>query len=489
LRYDAAIIGAGGDGLAAAIVLARAGLKVRVVDRGAAPGGALQTREFHPGFRASPFSDSIAPVPPEICRALGLAAAGAVFAPPPCSLALWPDGESVIGPGRGSAAGALLDEAGRRRAAVLAHVAADAARVAPRFGFLARPGPAAWPSEDWALTSLCDVVGERIADPRLAAHVLATALAGRSADPALAGSALHLLASGDGGTLAGGPARLAAALAGLAAAAGAEQGCGAETSAIRRTKGRASGLALGDGSEIEARAVISTLDLKQTFLALFTWSELPQAVVERAGHFRMGGSTARVLFALDAPPALPAAAQRSPLHVMPETAAFTAASAAARAEMIPERPPVTLRVVSAADPGLAPVGQAVMTATLSAIPYRLFDGAWTYERRDVLRDRALASAESVLPGIGARVLAAQVIAPPDIEEALGATEGDLMGGEIASDQMLGLRPGFDATPPRTPIAGLYLAGPSTTAGTLASCASGIFAARALLADLQAGRLK
>lgn len=489
MRYDAAIIGAGSDGLAAAIVLARAGLKVRVVDRGASVGGACQTREFHPGFRASPFSDSFAPIPADIYRWLGLAEAGAVFAPPPSSLALWPDGQSIIGSDRGHAASALLNEAGRRRAAVLARAAAEAGRVPPRFAFLSRPVPAPWPAEDWALASLCDLVGERIADPRLGAHALAAALAGRGSDPLLAGSALHLLAAGDGGALAGSPARLATALAGLAAAAGVELGCGVEISAIRRIKDRTSGLALGDGVEIEARAVISTLDLKQTFLALFAWSDLPEAVVKRAGLFRMGGGTARVLFALDAPPALPSAVLRSPLHVMPEAKAFTAASAAALANLIPERPPVTLRVVSAADPGLAPAGKAVMTATLAGIPYRLFDGAWTYEKRDLLRDRALAAAEAVLPGVSARVLAVKVIAPPDIEAALGATEGDLMGGEIASDQMLGMRPWLDGAGPRTPVDGLYLAGPSTMAGVVASCASGVFAARALLADLQAGRLK
>ena len=55
--------------------------------------------------------------------------------------------------------------------------------------------------------------------------------------------------------------------------------------------------------------------------------------------------------------------------------------------------------------------------------------------------------------------------------------------------MLGLRPWLDRAAPRTPIAGLYLAGPSTAAGALASCASGVFAARALIADLAAGRLR
>ena len=75
----------------------------------------------------------------------------------------------------------------------------------------------------------------------------------------------------------------------------------------------------------------------------------------------------------------------------------------------------------------------------------------------VLRARALAAAEAAFGPLD--VLAAEVIAPPDIEEALGATEGDLWGGEIASDQMLDLRPG-----PRTEIHGLYLAGPSSAAG-------------------------
>jgi phytoene dehydrogenase-like protein len=85
---------------------------------------------------------------------------------------------------------------------------------------------------------------------------------------------------------------------------------------------------------------------------------------------------------------------------------------------------------------------------------------------------------------------AELIVPPDIEEQIGATEGDLHGGELAADQMLDLRPGFEgATGARTPIRGFYLAGPSTAAGPLATGAAGAIAAATVLADLKAGRLK
>jgi phytoene dehydrogenase-like protein len=74
-------------------------------------------------------------------------------------------------------------------------------------------------------------------------------------------------------------------------------------------------------------------------------------------------------------------------------------------------------------------------------------------------------------------LASRLIVPPDIETALGRTDGDLDGGEIAADQMLDARPG-----PRMPIRGFYLAGPSSVAGPLGTCAAGLVAARAFLAD-------
>ena len=66
-----------------------------------------------------------------------------------------------------------------------------------------------------------------------------------------------------------------------------------------------------------------------------------------------------------------------------------------------EQLPVTLNVVSARDPSLAPPSGSVVTATLGAIPFRLFDGAWTFEKRELLRRRATEALDAVWPGASA----------------------------------------------------------------------------------------
>lgn len=57
--YDAVIIGGGHNGLVCAFYLARAGYKVRILERRAIVGGAAVTEEFHPGFRNSTASYTV----------------------------------------------------------------------------------------------------------------------------------------------------------------------------------------------------------------------------------------------------------------------------------------------------------------------------------------------------------------------------------------------------------------------------------------------
>ena len=73
---DVVIIGAGHNGLTCAAYLARAGLRVRVVERRKVVGGAAVTEEFHPGFRNSVAAYTVSLLNPKIIADLGLAEHG-----------------------------------------------------------------------------------------------------------------------------------------------------------------------------------------------------------------------------------------------------------------------------------------------------------------------------------------------------------------------------------------------------------------------------
>jgi len=444
LRYDVCIIGAGPDGLASAARLAARGLKVLLVERAASPGGPLVTREFAPGFFASPFADEVPAIPPPIFRDLDLARRGAILAM-----------REVVSSSANSV-----------RAAVIARVLADAARpVQSVFSFFrAKPEPP-FPGEELSVHALAD---------RDESAPLLTLC-----DPHLPGSALALLEGAPGGMPRGGLGALGKALSEAALAAGAELSLGLEATDIRRRNGRVVAVGLADGREIETRAVISTLDLRRTFLSLFAWNDLPKLLVERVRAFRPAPGMARLLVALSAFPE--GADLHRPMHLPADS---ERAYLSWKSGVVPERPPAEVRLISALDPAMAPDGAAVATVTLGGIPFRPFDGPWTHEKRSRLETSALALLDEALPGAAAKAVASELIVPPDVESLLGLTEGDLKGGELSAAQMLGFRPFADCRGTRTPVPELYLAGPSSALGPLATCASGWAAAEAVLADLK-----
>jgi phytoene dehydrogenase-like protein len=440
VRYDAAIIGAGANGLTAAAVLIRAGLNVLVIERAARPGGRLVTDDFHPGFAASVFADRVPAIPPEVMAALALAVPLQVEDPP--------------------------HDICLRRDGALARIFAEA-RTPHRHTPLARlrraimpalPG-AAWPGQDLAVRALSEW-------PDLQAW----ALLGRATDPDLAGSALTLLALAGAEPRRGGLGAIGEAF--IAAAASAPFRLGLEASEVAVESGRlgsrAVGVLLADGSRIAADAVISTLDIKRSILALFPWAALPPAMTADAAHFRMGGGTARLLLALARPSGCTA-----PL-LLPGDGAVRAAF---RRGAVPHQPILLIDPVSLRDPSLAPSDGAVLTVTLAGIPARLFDGAWTAAARAGLAAAALRRIEAALPGTLAALAGIRVIVPTDMETRLGASEGDLDGGQLSPDQMLSLRPAA-----RTKLPGFYLGGASTAAGPLGTGAAGYAAALSLLAD-------
>jgi len=489
MRYDVAIIGAGVDGLSAAALLARAGLKTVLIEAKDHPGGLAETTEFHTGFRASRWVDETAPIPATLYWQLDLARRGAVFVPSAASSAVWPDRKTCFSYSSTSRAATLLKTATRlaEQGVEQARATRSRAHAVPwlsRLRGVLRRGPESWPGSEWAELSLHELGMRSVLDTDDVAHLAALCVAGRAADPFLHGSALQLLAPGAGssGIIMGGMGKLAAALVQAARESNAEIRCGLDAAEFKFEGNRVAGLVLADGSEVEARAVISTLDARRTLL--FAWSHLPTEIRGKANAFRMRGSMARILVALERPPEdAIGALSDGPIHVAPALEGMARAFMAWRSDMLADELPIMLRLF-AGDCDLAPEGAAVMTITVGCVPLRLIDGPWTKDRRDMLRDRSLAAVESVLPGTKARVIAAHVITPSDIEDALGATNGDVWAGEIAPDQMFALRPwpGFGGA--RTPVKGLYLAGPSSSCGILASGASGAVAAGAVLTDIR-----
>ena len=76
MRYDVIVVGAGHNGLTCACYLAKAGLKVKVLERRAVVGGAAVTEEFHPGFRNSVAAYTVSLLQAKVIRDLRLAEHG-----------------------------------------------------------------------------------------------------------------------------------------------------------------------------------------------------------------------------------------------------------------------------------------------------------------------------------------------------------------------------------------------------------------------------
>ncbi|MDP3401900.1 MAG: NAD(P)/FAD-dependent oxidoreductase, partial [Brevundimonas sp.] len=139
--WDAVVLGGGHNGLVCAWYMARAGLKVRVLERRSVVGGAAVTEEFHPGYRNSTASYTVSLLNPKVIADMQLARHGLRVVERRMSNFLpLPDGDSLsVGEGGLTARevarfsprdAARLDDYGRRLDAV-ADVLRDQVLKAP----------------------------------------------------------------------------------------------------------------------------------------------------------------------------------------------------------------------------------------------------------------------------------------------------------------------------------------------------------------------
>ncbi len=269
---------------------------------------------------------------------------------------------------------------------------------------------------------------------------------------------------------------------------------GAPVASILVRGGRATGVALEDGTEIEAGTVLSGADPKRTFLGLVDKEELPEDFRAAVAGIKMDGPCGKVNFVLDAEPqviGMPADAgpgRRALFTLPPELSVADACYDRAKQGELADSDQLFVDCVVASniDDSLAPPGRHIMTCFVQYLPYRLAAGTWD-GLRDELGDRVLARIARFAPNVPAAVVARQVLTPLDLERDYGLTEGNIFHGDISPDQLFHMRPVPGWARYATPIERLYLCGAGAHPGGGVTGAPGYNAARRVLADLRGGR--
>jgi phytoene dehydrogenase-like protein len=528
-RWDVIVVGAGHNGLTAGAMLARAGLATLVVERRDVAGGCCVTEEIAPGCRASTTSYIASMLRPEVIRDLQLGRHGLrmVACEPSVQVAL-DDGEVLA---LWADAGRTAAEIGRfSRADARAFLAADtelralAARLQPLFtqlppdtratglrGYrellrLGRSLRRVRGTELDGLTrlltgSLGQFIDARLESPQAKALLLANNLYGKHGGPyqpgTLLGLAFHLLSGGEQaeqgffGHVMGGMGAISDAIASAGCAAGMQVATGAPVAWILVRGGRATGIALEDGTEVEAGTVLSGADPKRTFLHLVGAGELPEDFTAAVRGIKMDGPCGKVNLILDAEPRVrgmppDAGPGRRALFTLPPALAVADAcyDRAKRGELADaDELFIDCVVASGVDGSLAPPGRHVMTCFVQYLPYRLATGTWD-GARDELGDRVLARIGQFAPNVPAAVVARQVLTPLDLERDYGLTEGNIFHGDISPDQLFHMRPVPGWAQYATPVERLYLCGAGAHPGGGVTGAPGYNAARRVLADLR-----
>ena len=512
VRYDTIVIGAGHNGLVCAAYLAKHGQRVLVLEASDVAGGLAAAREFHPGFQAS-VAHSISHFSKKISGDLKLQSHGFNATPDLLpTIGLNKDGEHVI-VRPDSVMGAGDDDANsfrdyeqqmRRFADVLKpfwlktmprigkNSAADLMTFA-HIGLNLRLSGKKDMRELMRVASLPtrDLMDENFDNEILKAVLSWDGLIGSKMAPRSPnGSILSMLYRRAGDSCgahaipAGGVAGLIKALCASATSSGVEIRTGAVVSRVLvegDSKGlAANGVQLLDGERIHADRVVSSADPKRTFIDLVGVEYLDIGFTNRIRRLRCDGFVAKLHLALNALPKFDGL--ESPdgrMIIAPTMDTIEFAYDDAKYGECPTEPVIEFLIPSMHDPSLAPDGQHVLPAHVMYVPYKL-KGGWNAETRDALCERVIDVLARYAPGLREHIVHKDLLTPADLENSYRVTGGHWHHTEMTMDQLLMMRPTYEAAQYSTPIPGLFVCGAGCHPGGDIMGGAGHNAAREIL---------
>lgn len=471
---DAVVVGSGPNGLAAALVLARAGLTVEIFEGGDTPGGGCRSAELtEPGF----VHDVCSAVHPLLAasaffRSVDLEKAGVRLRQPSVAFA------HPLPGGRAAAVRRSVEETAQS-------LGADAGRYRRLVGPLVRHSEAIL---DTVLAPMRSVPSHPLAMARFAApgilplSVLARRFQTPEARALLAGAAAHsmrplrapltgsfallftMLAHAQGWPLVeGGSARVVDALVSELAASGVQVRCGRFVTELSQLP----------------PARVTLLDVSPDQLPGLV-TGLPARYRRQLQRFRYGPGVCKLDWALDGPVPWEAGACREAgtVHVAGTFEEVARSESEVNAGRHPDRPYCIVVQPGVADRTRAPEGKQTLWGYCHVPSGSTSD----------MTDRIEAQIDRFAPGFRDRVLARRVVTAHQLQAYdANYVGGDVNGGAATLLQTL-FRPTLSWNPYRTPVPGLYLCSASTPPGGGVHGMCGMHAATAVLADLGSLRI-
>jgi phytoene dehydrogenase-like protein len=518
--FDAVVVGAGHNGLAAAIHLLKRGWSVAVIEQAGESGGAVKTREITmAGFRhdlcamnLSMFAGS----PFFAAHKDELTAHGLAFAPAcDCFASVFRD-HTFLGVSEDvektvTAIAALSAKDAAAWQAMLARFGEDAPHI---FGLLGSPMPSfaaartlwsAWCAK--GSSRLLDLGRLLLATPRdfLDAHFESPKVKAMMAawgmhldfPPDVAGGALfpYLESMADqafGMVIgAGGADVIIRAMTALIKAKGGEIRLKSPVARIESAAGGATGVQLGDGTRIAAKkAVIANLHPQIVFGRLLSPDPKRKAFDVKVARIRPGPGAMMIHLALESLPDWRAGDELKRfayVHVAPDLAMMSRAFAEAAAGLLPAEPVLVVGQPTAIDATRAPPDKHVLWVQVRVAPATIAGDAlgriqatvWDAAKEEYA-ERVLDILESYAPGLRAKILARAVWSPLDLErENPCLIGGDSLTGSHHLDQNFFFRPVAGYSRYATPVSRLYLCGAATWPGAGTGAASGYMLAKML----------
>ena len=508
--YDAVIIGAGHNGLACAIHLAKRGWRVGVFEAKGEAGGAVKTRALTlPGFRhdvAAMNLSMFAGSPFLRENGEALARHGLAFVPAEdCFASVFPDKTWF---GVSKTLDKTLSRLGAKDAEAWLRMVGKFGEDAPHiFGLLGNVMPSiaafkvvwkAWRQKGTAWTF--DMLRLLLTSPRNWADAnfespevkVALAAWGMHLDfaPDISGGALfpylESMANQAFGMVIGrgGADTMIKAMTGYLKELGGDIHLNAPVAEILSRAGSAGGIALADGIRVTAsKAVIANVTPGVLFGRLLPQGSGNAAVDEKFKSFRAGPGTMMVHLALKFPLKWKAGVELSQfayVHVAPSFDYMTKAYTQCLDGLLPEAPVLVVGQPTAVDPSRAPAGKHILWVQVRVLPKHVkgdaagaIKGSDWAKIKNAYADRVMAVIEAHAPGASRLVLGRAVFSPDDLEaENPCLVGGDNLSGSHHLDQNFLFRPVAGYSRYKMPMKGLYMCGAATWPGAGTGAGSG-----------------